>query len=215
MSPPGSVPSPTLIYRMIHIENLATLLARSALHAPAHVPSDGLPWVSIHATQTQADRGRSPVPCGPRGTILDYVGFYLGPRSPMLYRVHTGHNVARIDQANIIYLVSCAQDVAARRLGFVFTDRHSLARIASFFDSLPMLSQVDFDTCYAIQWNATSQHPDRQEKKQAEFLVHRAMPLDLIHTIGVSCQATAGRVRAILGNGPFRPRVSVEPNWYY
>src|SRR5579862_8303188 len=122
-------PVPTPLYRMVHIDNLATILARGALHAPNHVPLDGRPWVSIHATQTQADRGRSPVPCGPRGTILDYVGFYLGPRSPMLYRVHTGYDVARVDQSNIVYLTSSAQVVAAHPLGFVFTDRHSLARV--------------------------------------------------------------------------------------
>ena len=200
---------------MVHIDNLPTLLARGALHAPNHVPPDGRSWKSIHATQTQADRGRAAIPCGPRGIILDYVGFYFGPRSPMLYRVHTGHNVAKIDQSNIVYLVSSAQAIAAYPLGFVFTDRHSLARVASFYDSVAGLGNVDFQTCYATQWNTTSQFPDRQEKKQAEFLVHRAMPWGLVHRLGVLNASVAGRVRDILAAHVSTTPVAVEQNWYY
>jgi len=200
---------------MVHIDNLPTLLARAALHAPNHVPADGRPWTPIHATQTQADRGRVAVPCGPRGVILDYVGFYFGPRSPMLFRVHTGRDVARVDQSNIAYLVSSAQSVAESGLGFVFYDRHSLARVAACYDDLARLCEVDFETCYAERWNTTPQHPDRQEKKQAEFLVHRAMPWSLIDTVGVANAAAEARVDAILADSVHRPTVAVKRTWYY
>jgi len=211
--PPPPVPTP--IYRMVHIENLRTLLAREALHAPNHVPDDGRPWTPIHATQTQADRGQATVPCGPRGIILDYVGFYFGPRSPMLYRVDTGHNVAQVDQSNIAYLVSTAQDVAGASLGFVFTDRHSLARVAAFHDDLTRLGEVDFPTCYETQWNTTPQFPDRQEKKQAEFLVHRAIPWPLISYVGVANAAALARVHTTLAGAGHKPRVIVQSSWYY
>jgi hypothetical protein len=210
----GAPPDPTPIYRIVHIDNLPTIIARGALHAPSSVPNDGLPWISIHATSVQADRGQSVVRCGPRGRIRDYVGFYFGPRSPMLYRVHTGFNVARTDQSSIIYLVSSVQAVAARSLGFVFTDRHSLARVASFYDDLSELSEVDFTTCNARQWNSTADHPDRQEKKQAEFLVHRVMPWDLIDRIGVLNSAVRQRVESILGSHD-HPEVAVKQAWYY
>ncbi len=210
-----ALPVPTPIYRMVHIYNLPTLLARGALHAPNHVPPDGLPWTAIHATQTQADRGQKAVSCGPRGVILDYVGFYFGPRSPMLYRIQTGRNVVQVDRSNIVYLVSTAQAVATTGLGFVFYDRHSLARVATCYDSLTRLDEVDFQTCYATQWNTTPQFPDRQEKKQAEFLVHRAMPWTLVHRVGVANAAAMARVNAILAGSVHRPGVSVESSWYY
>ena len=85
----------------------------------------------------------------------------------------------QVDQSKLVYLVSSAQAVAAHPLGFVFTDRHSLARVASFYDDLARLTDVDFETCNARWWGSTAEHPDRQEKKQAEFLVHRTMPWGL------------------------------------
>ena len=208
-------PNPTPIYRIVHIDNLSTILARGNIHAPNHVPADGRAWTGIHDVTTQAARGQLPVPCGPRGVILDYVGFYFGPRSPMLYRIHTGHNVARVDQSNIAYLVSTVQAVAGAGLGFVFYDRHSLARVAACYDNLARLNEVDFQTCNATQWNTTPQFPDRQEKKQAEFLVHRAMPWSLVGQVGVVNAAAAARVNEILAGSVHRPSVSVEGSWYY
>ncbi|MBN1490478.1 MAG: DUF4433 domain-containing protein [Phycisphaerae bacterium] len=217
LSPPADVLNHTPIYRMVHTDCLDTLLCREALHAPNHAPDDGLPYTGIHAVQTQLDRGNLPVPCGPGGVILDYVGFYFGPRSPMLYRLHTGYNVARVDQSQIIYLVSTAQAVADAGLGFVFTDRHSLAAVAAFRDNLGDLAIVDFPIAYATQWNTTPQHLDRQEKKQAEFLVYRSVPWQLIDKIGVRSDAARERVTQILEGRPAvrHPPIIVERSWYY
>ena len=126
-----------------------------------------------------------PVPCGPRGVIRDYIGFYFGPRSPMLYRIHTGYNVHHVDQSNIVYLVSTAQMIADAGIGFVFTDRHSLARVAEFKDRLDDLTMVDFTVAYAEYWRSTPDERDRQEKKQAEFLVHQTVPWELMTGIAV------------------------------
>jgi ssDNA thymidine ADP-ribosyltransferase, DarT len=214
-TPANRPPIPTPIYRMVHIDNLPTLLTRGALHAPNHVPGDGLPWISIHSVQVQVSRGIIQVSCGPGGVILDYVSFYFGPRSPMLNRIRTGWNVPQVDQSNIVYLVSSAQAVHAAGLGFVFTDRHSLARVASFYYDIAALANVDFQACYATQWNTTAQHPDRQEKKQAEFLVHRALPWGLVERIGVLNASVQARVQGTLATHAYRPPVAVEQTWYY
>ncbi len=217
LAPPQDILTRTRILRMVHIDCLDTLVARDALHAPNCAPADGRRYIGIHATQTQADRGDMPVPCGPRGVIRDYVGFYFGPRSPMLYRVHTGYNVQQIDQANIVYLVSTAQAVADARIGFVFTDRHSLARVAEFKDRLDDLTVVDFEVAYAEYWRSTADEPDRQEKKQAEFLVFQNMSWNLLTGIAVLNEAALQRVNAILdGNaGRNRPPVEIRRDWYY
>ena len=217
LRPPNDVQTRTRIYRMVHIDCLRTILARDALHAPSCVPNDGLPYVGIHATQTQADRGNTPVPCGPGGVIRDYVGFYFGPRSPMLYRIHTGYNAQQVDQGLIAYLVAIAQEVAAAGVGFAFTDRHSLAAIATFSDDLAQLSMVDFPVVYAERWNSTAQQPDRQEKKQAEFLVHQQLPWNRVIGIGVLNRPAVHRANDILDAHPnrHRPPVAVRNEWYY
>lgn len=217
LRPPADVLARTPVYRMVHIDCLDTLLRRDALHAPSCCPDDGLPYRVIHAMQTQLDRGDTPVPCGPGGVIRDYVGFYFGPRSPMLYRLHTGYNVAQVPQSEIVYLVAHAQALVHAGLRCVFTDRHSLARFAAFRDQLEDLGIVDFGIAYAERWNTTAEHPDRQEKKQAEFLVHRRLPWRLVAGISVISPNVAGRVETILDGYPgrHRPPVSARRCWYY
>jgi len=84
------MPSPTPIYRLVHLDNLPTLLRRGALHSPNHAPNDGLTYRTIHREDVQATRRVREVPTGPRGTVHDYVAFYFGPRSVMLYQLKTG-----------------------------------------------------------------------------------------------------------------------------
>ncbi len=87
---PGTQPTPVLLYRLIHIDNLPILLERDALHAPNATPQDGLRYRPIHDVSVQASRRVQPVPCGPCGTVQDYVPFYFGPHSPMLLKLKTG-----------------------------------------------------------------------------------------------------------------------------
>lgn len=208
-------PVPTPVYRLMHVDSLPTLVQRGALHAPNNVPPDGLPYQAIHAARTQTDRSAIRVPCGPGGTIADYIGFYFGPRSPMLLRLHTGRNVEPVEQSRLVYLVSTAQRIHSSGLPFVFTDRHSLAKVARFYDSLDDLRRVDFATCNARQWSNTLERPDRQEKKQAEFLVHKAMPWALVERIGVFDLPTKHQVCRLLPDHGTVPAVEVERNWYY
>lgn len=214
---PANVLTQTPIYRMVHIDCLDTILRRDALHAPTAVPNDGRPYVSIHAQQTQEDRGGKRVPIAPGGVIRDYVGFYLGPRSPMLLRLKSGRDVQPVPQERIVYLKTTAQAVDAAGLGYVFTDRHTLAAVAAFRNRLAELSIVDFATVYAERWNSTAELPFRQEKKQAEFLVHRVMPWNLVQAVGVLDDGAKAAVEAILALYPHRhePQVLRKPSWYY
>jgi hypothetical protein len=135
----------------------------------------------------------------------------------MLYRLHTGHNIAQVPQREIVYLVAHAQALVQSGLRCVFTDRHSLARFAAFRDRLDDLGIVDMLIAYAERWQTTAEHPDRQEKKQAEFLVHGQVPWRLIAGIGVLNAAAAAQVDGILERYPQRvqPRVVAQRDWYY
>ncbi len=116
-----SPPQQTPIYRLVHVDNLPTLLRRGGLHAPNHTPQDGLPYRTIHNVSIQVARHTSPIPCGLRGTAHDYVPFYFGYLSPMLFQLKTGR-VPGYDerQAPLVYLVATAQAVAEAGLPFVF-----------------------------------------------------------------------------------------------
>ncbi len=85
-----SVPLPTLIVRLVHIDNLPLLLQREGLHAPNSAPDDGLAYKPIHNPAIQRRRRIRHIPCGPGGVIHDYAPFYFGQRPPMLLQLHTG-----------------------------------------------------------------------------------------------------------------------------
>lgn len=120
---PLEQPIPTPIYRLMHVENLGACLERGQMFAPNHTPAGGPPYRTIHREDIHAARSVRDVPKGPRGTIHDYVSFYFGPRSVMLYQLHTGWVPTYTEgQEPLIHLVSTCQAVSAEGLGFVFSD---------------------------------------------------------------------------------------------
>lgn len=203
---------------MVHIDNLAVLLHRRGLHAPNHIPQDGLIYRSIHQVDIQSDRAHKQIPVGPRGAMLDYVPFYLGARSPMLFRLKTGTVPSfQENQDRIVYLVSAAQKIHGNGLPFVFSDGHGLTRLTEWFDELARLDGLDWETINSRFWKNQLNDNDRQRRKQAEFLVHRFCPWPLIEEIGVRNSRTKDEAEKILSSRQevHCPIVRVRPNWYY
>ena len=211
-------PHPTPVYRMIHLDNLSVCLQRGGLHAPNHSPDDGLIYRTIHREDVQTSRRAKTVPCGPGGTVHDYVPFYFGTRSPMLLQLHTGQVPGYRDgQDPLVYLVVSAQGVAAGGLPFVFTDGHGLAAWTEFYDDLADLEKVPWDAVDLHWWNDTNDEPDRQRRKQAEFLVHGFVPWDQVRGIAVRTAEVKARVQAVLDGFPedCQKKVVLRPAWYY
>ncbi|MGH2376961.1 MAG: type II toxin-antitoxin system toxin DNA ADP-ribosyl transferase DarT [Candidatus Limnocylindria bacterium] len=211
-------PVPTLIYRFVHVSNLPVLLARAALHAPLHAPEDGLVYRTIHNVDIQDQRRRTEIPCGPGGVVHDYVAFYFGPRSPMLLQLHTG----RVDgydetQEPIIYLISTAQAIRDSGAPYVFSDGHGIALFTDWFDDLGELDRVDWTAVSARYWVDTVDEPDRQRRKQSEFLVYKSCPWELISELAVLNQHMKNRVQTIMADFPaaLRRQVRIRPELYY
>ncbi|HUW62103.1 MAG TPA: DUF4433 domain-containing protein [Candidatus Bathyarchaeia archaeon] len=212
-------PTPTPIFRLVPVDNLTVLLQRGGLHAPNHIPSDGLLYKVAHNVELQAARSRTVIPCGPRGTVHDYVPFYFGALSPMLLKLKTGQVEGYNDgQAPLIYLVSTAQTVAGSGSGFVFSDGHGYVAYTEWFDDLSMLSKVDWKAVAAQYWG-TQNDPtgELKRRKQAEFLIHRFCDWSLIQDIAVINEDMKARVEAILNGFPknLRRVVKVKREWYY
>lgn len=212
-------PIPTPILRFIHIDNLPVLLHRQALHAPNHTPDDGLAYRTIHDLEVQEKRQSRNLQCGPGGVIHDYVSFYFGPLSPMMLRLHTGRVEGyREGQEPLVYIVSDAQAVEQAGLRFVFGDGHGLAAFTQWFDDLAALPRVDWEMVHQKYWKDDPMGDnDRQRRKQAEFLVHQAMPWGLIREIVVINQAMKARVEVVFHEFPevYAPPVRVRQSWYY
>lgn len=210
-------PVPTPIYHITHINNLQGILQSGGLWATNYLSS---PHQSVAYGHIQSRRAKRTVPLCKGGTLHDYVPFYFCPRSPMLYAIHCpspGQMQYQGGQRSIIHLVSTADAVANAGLDFTFTDRHAVLGYVSFFDQLTDLSNLCWPYIQATTWNNNSAHPDRKERKQAEFLVHRFFPWSLIAEIGVYDQQIAQQVQQALNafSMGIHPAVQIKRNWYY
>ena len=179
-------------------------------------PEGACDYRAIHNVDIQQIRRQRQISCGPGGTVHDYVAFYFGPRSPMLLQLHTGR-VEGYDEGQepLVYAVSTVEAIAQARLEFVFSDGHGIAAFTQWFDDLNDLDQVDWDIVYADYWADTVDDMDRQRRKQAEFLVYRFCPWEVVNRIGVLNEAVKERVERILNRKNISMPVEVRRRWYY
>ena len=115
----------------------------------------------------------------------------------MLYANHMRSFNAARPQEEIIHLVTTAQNVADEELPFVFYDQHAITDYATPYNHLDDLHEIDwelfFETplmgLYSQYWQDRydEAHPkwvNRAAIRQAEFLVHKTLPWQLISQIG-------------------------------
>jgi hypothetical protein len=206
-------PIPTPIYHITHWENLPRILANDGLLSYAALKQRSIQYHDIANEDIQDKRAQKRVPCGPGGTLHDYVPFYFAPRSPMLYCAYRGGTRYPEGQAPVIHLVSSAQVVYGRYLPAVFTNGHAIMELSDYFTDLPDLEQIDWNVMASRWWNDTQEHPGRKRRRQAEFLVYHHFPWALVSEIGVLNSRIAAQVETILGDTAHRPRVVVRADW--
>ncbi len=200
------------------MDNLNVCLQRNGLYAHNHMPDGDLTYKIIHDVNIQSQRSVTQIPLGPKGTIHDYIPFYLGPRSPMLFQLHTGR-VQGYDEGQepLIYLVSSAKTVQNSQAKFVFSDGQGIARYTEWFDDPSYLDGLDWEAIYSIYWASTTSDMDRQRKKQAEFLVYKFCPWDIIKSIVVLNSKVKSKVEGILSqyDDSMNRKIKVDTTLYY
>jgi hypothetical protein len=216
VSPPYPVPKSALVYHITHVDNLPAILSAGGLQAKNRVPAGS--HVSIAHAHIQGRRASYPVPTGPCGTLHDYVPFYCGSRSPMLFanwkQSVTGYAGG---QDPIVHLVVDIVAIQGAGLPFVFTDGHAAMATSRWFTDLKDLDQIDWPLMKAKHWNDTNEDPDRKRRRQAEFLVYQQVPWSLVLGIATINQAIADKVAGMLAaSAPaHRPIIKPKPEWYY
>jgi hypothetical protein len=213
-----NVPIPTPIFRFIHIDNLHIYLERKGMHAPNHFPDDGLVYKTCHNIEIQNERHNKKIPCDPGGVIHDYVPFYFGYLSPMMFQLKTGWVVGYNEgQEPLIYLVSNCQMINKNCIDFVFSDGHGIAAFTQWYNSLEDLDKIDWGIVYERYWSEKNNDFDRQRRKQAEFLIHKFCDWSLIKEIAVIDETMKKRVDEIQISYPqeLRKQIIVKRNWYY
>lgn len=202
----------TIIYafRLTHIENIPYVLRCGLVRANSPLRDEN--YVSIGDRQVIQLREERLVQ-GYR--LSDYIPFYLGPRSPMLYVIQHGYNgVQRMEAEQIVYCVVRIEDLVHDGIDGIFTDGHALSGLSSFFD-MQKLSQVNdyvsWDDVYSTQWNVESDI-DLKRRKEAELLINGDLPAQYIRGFVVYNERAKARLEEM---GVKAAMIAVRPKYYF
>lgn len=206
----------TKLYHITHIRNLSAIIEHGGILCDNSMNSENVEHVGIAHRHIKERRACKNVPIAPGGALADYVPFYFAPRSPMLYAIHTGYVESYSEgQEAVLHLVISVEGILSRKLPYVFTDGHAEMAISRFYNDKVDLNKIDWEIMKATYWNDTEHDNDRSRRRQAEFLVHRFCPWNLIEQVGVINNEMADRVNYILSSHKRYPEVIVQEKWYY
>jgi hypothetical protein len=210
------VPDKVYLYHLTSVENLPSIIESGGLCSKNRLVREQASYRNIAYTHIQERRANRTVPCAAGGCLHDYVPFYFGPRSPMLYAVNEGGVEGYDDgQEPLVHLATRVQRIEEAEFAFAFTDRHAVLEYTNFYDEVTELGQVDHSLMYSKYWHDTDRHPQRKERRQAEFLVHDFVPFGLIGAIGVINEEMKEETERCLDQLDQAPPVIVKQSWYY
>ncbi len=211
-------PKPTRIYHITHVKNLASILNDDGLLSDAEMIARGGPQLAIGMGEIKQNRMRFPVKCHDGDTVGEYVPFYFCPRSIMLYLLYMANHPGltyRDGQGPIVHfqtdLVSAVDWATRSGTRWAFSLANAGAAYAPFRKDLAQLVEVDWGAVEATDFRDAK----IKEGKQAEFLVKRFVPWNLVERIGVSSAHVQSEVLAMLNGAAYQPPVDVLPDWYF
>lgn len=147
--------------------------------------------------------------------ISDYIPFYLGPRSPMLYVIQHGYNgVTRIEPEDIVYCIVKLNDLISSDVDCIFTDGHALSELTSFYtkkDLARINEIVSFEDVYSVRWDSEFDI-DLKRRKEAELLVGDDLSPQFICGYVVYNEKAKN---TLLELGIKESKIVIVPNYYF
>ncbi len=211
-------PQPTRIYHITHFKNLPSIMNDGGLLSDAEMIARGDPQLAIGMSEIKQNRMRLPVKCHEGDKVGQYVPFYFCPRSIMLYLLHKANHPGltyRGGQGPIVHLqadLASTVDWATRSgTRWAFSLANAGAAYALFRNDFAQLGEVDWGAVKATDFRDAK----IKEGKQAEFLVKRFVPWNLVEHIGVGSANVQSEVVAMLNGAAHQPPVDVQPRWYF
>ena len=211
-------PDKPKIYHITHVDNLAGIVSADGLFSDSHMLQHGGATSVIGMSSLKERRLHLPVSCHPGKTVGEFVPFYFCPRSIMLYVISCGNHpdlTYRGGQEPIVHLQADLHEAVrwadTAGVSWAFSLSNAGAAYAQFRSRLQDLADINWDAVVASDFR----NADIKEGKQAEFLVDRFFPCDLVEVVGVHSAALVNRVRLAIPGAALRPSVAVRRDWYY
>ena len=197
-------------FRITHIDNIPHILKNGLVRADSPLHDEN--YVPIGDPQIIGLRGDIEVK---EYRIGDYIPFYLGPRSPMLYVIQHGYNgVQRVEPEKIVYCVIRLDDLINNNIDCIFTDGHAVSFLTSFYsrDKLSSINEtVKFDDVYSSQWNS-EEDLDLKRRKEAELLIKNDLPVQFLRGFVVYNNKAKD---FLIEKGVADNMIAVMPSYYY
>ncbi len=211
------MPAEPKIYHIVHVDRLPSIIAGGWLWCDAEIARRSPLGTTIGMNGIKQRRlNELTLTSHPDLHVGDCVPFYFCPRSIMLYLIQQANHpelVYRGGQGPIVHLeADLRQTVAwaeARDQRWAFTISNAGAYYFEDRCDLAQLGEIDWNAVQARDWR------QRKEGKQAEFLIERQFPWELVSCIGVLSRHIYGQVTTALQAAPHKPRIEIKPDWYY
>lgn len=203
-----------LIFRIVHRENVPWILEHGMYCRTSSIQD--VTYRAIGDPELIEKRQRRAIPIPPGGTLSDYIPFYFTPRTPMLYKIKTGHSgTVKVSNEDVVIFVSSLHRLAEMRRLFVFTDRHAYLFNAEFYNTVADLDQIDWRILQSGNFTRDPDDPEPFERYQAEALVYKHLPLQAL--IGIVCYTDGVRaeVSQSVGSRELGVKVAKKPEWYF
>ena len=210
------VPAEPKIYHIVHVDRLSSIIAENGLWCDAKMAGRSGTGTTIGMNNIKERRLTNALNSHRNLHVGDCVPFYFCPRSVMLYVIcQANHSDLsfRGGQGPIVHLeaglrrtVNWAEE---HNLRWAFTLSNAGASYFKHRCDLVQLDKIDWHAVRATDWQAC------KEGKQAEFLIERRFPWELVSRIGVSSQPVYLQAMAARESARHKPLVEIRPEWYY
>ena len=209
-------PADPKIYHIVHVDRLSSIIDSDCLLCDAEVTERRLPGTIIGIPDLKQQRMNRVLHSRPGLSVGDCVPFYFCPRSVMLYILHKADHpglVHRGGQDPVVHLEADLRKTVAwaeqEGRKWAFTSSNAGSSYFEDFCDLNRLDEVDWNAVSANDWH------DCKEGKQAEFLIERSFPWELVQCVGVRTQQMASVVLEAVRFAHHQPPVQINKNWYY
>ncbi len=216
------VPTEPKIYHIVHVDRLPSIIKDGFLWCDAKITQGAYSGTTIGKDTIKQQRLKNPLQSYKYLCVGDCVPFNFCPRSTMLYIIYMANLPElpyRGGQEPIVHLEADLHEAVEwanqnqRRWAFTLSNAGS-----RFFEDrcdLAQLDEINWNAVQAKHWSGDGISMSVKEGKQAEFLIEREFPWDLISRIGVRSHNTYNQVNEALKAARRMPQVGVLPSWYY
>lgn len=198
-------------FRLVHIKNISHILdVGFVLPTSPKASNNYIPiGDSVVIAKRNTLRNSGHIDLG------QYIPFYFGPRSPMLYVIQNGFNgVTQYYPSALVYCIVRLSDILEQDVDCMFTDGHAFSAITKYY-SKEELRRIDEiikqEDVYAKFWNVEDDL-DLKRRKEAELLIKKELPAKYIRGFVVYNNEARD---ILLGYGIDASKIAVRESFYF